>query len=109
MTEDVNVYVPGVKHVEVEFISWFTTWNKKLYWPRRDSAAFHENISFKTIYTLGYTIEYHNWSKMRVNRLTKLVSVHAKKIQFIAHAMLTINRTVLCCQTYKPTLQYSSR
>lgn len=46
---------------------------------------------------------------MRVNRLTKLVSVHAKKIQFIAHAMLTINRTVLCCQTYKPTLQYSSR
>lgn len=30
MTEDVNVYVPGVKHVEVEFISWFTTWNKKI-------------------------------------------------------------------------------
>lgn len=31
MTEDINVSVPGVKHVEVEFISWFTTWNKKLY------------------------------------------------------------------------------
>lgn len=28
MTEDINVYVPGVKHVEVEFISWFTTWKK---------------------------------------------------------------------------------
>ena len=98
MTEDINVYVPGVKHVEVEFISWFTTWNKKLYWPRRDSAAFHENISFKTIYTLGYTIEYHNWSEMRVNRLTKLVSVHAKKN----------SRTILSCTCNAYNKQNSS-
>ena len=98
MTEDINVYVPGVKHVEVEFISLLTTWNKKLYWPRRDSAAFHENNSFKTIYTLGYTIEYHNWCKMRVNRLTKLVSVHAKKN----------SRTILSCTCNAYNKQNSS-